>query len=378
MIIQQTNNLHINAPKTRLSYGEVAGTNIIRWQNPSGFSPSWAIQIGETNEEQTEIVLLGTGAISNGTAGSIVGTTLYDHPADTPVYGIKFSQVVFEVSTSGTTGTATPLTDGTITYQPDGEYTIFDHTAGSASYAYKTYFRNSVLTQTSLESDWITSAGYTYYSLAKLKQRIKDKMWDPTFITDDSIIDDWINEYKEQLANEVVKVNEDYSLGTVEVAFGTDGLGTISTADFVSPRRIWITYNGQDWYQSTKMNVNDFNNDQQFSSVHPYHYWIGENTIGIKPNDTGTAQIVFYRFGTTLVNDTDELPYPMRSFTTGFVEYGLANALFKDGKNQEATLKFGIANNAKQDFVNKIVPRDKTGPTQIDIVEPITGEDGWI
>jgi hypothetical protein len=334
--------------------------------------------LGETGEEQSEIVLLGTGAISAGTSGSLVGTTMYEHPTDTPIYALKYNQVVFEVSTTGTSGSASPITDGTITYQADNSFTSFDHTSGSASYAYRTYFRNSVLNVTTTESDWLTSAGYSQYSLAKLRQRIKDKLWDPTFITDDSIIDDWINEYREQMVNEVINVNEDYTLGTIEVALGTGGLGTITTGDFVSPRRVWITTNGQDWYQSTKMGVNDFNNDQQFSSVHPYHYWQGDNIIGVKPCEGGTAQIVFYRFGTVLVNDTDELPLPMRSFTTGFVEYGLGNALFKDGKTTESDRKFGMANSAKKDFVNKIVPRDKTGPTQIDIVEPTQGDDGWM
>jgi len=378
MIIKQTNDLHIGAPVTRLSHGESAGQAVIRWQNSAGFTASWGVQIGELGEEQTETSILGTATITTGTAGTLTSNLLYDHPADTPIYAIKYNQVVFEVSTSGTAGTATPITDGTITYQSDRPYTSFDHTTGSSSYAYRTYYRSSVLNVTSLESDWLTSAGYSYYSLGKLRQRIKDKIWDPTFITDDTIIDDWINEYREQMVNEIINVNEDYTLGTVEVALGTGGLGTITTGDFVSPRRVWITTNGQDWYQSTKMSVNDFNNDQQFSSVHPYHYWQGDTVIGVKPAEGGTAQIVFYRFGDPLVNDTDELPLPMRSFTTGFVEYGLGNALFKDGKTTESDRKFGMANNAKKDFVNKIVPRDKTGPTQIDIVEGVSGDDGWM
>jgi len=378
MIIKQLNDLHIGAPKTRLSHGEVSGTNIIRWENPNGLQASWAIQIGETGEEQTEVLQLGTGVISAGTSGSLTGTTMYEHPADTPVYGIKFNKVVFEVSTSGTSGTAAPITDGTVIYQGDSQYTIFDHTAGSTSYAYRTYFENTVLNLSTTESDWLTSSGYSYYSLAKLRQRIKSKLWDPTYIQDDSEIDDWVNEYKEQLVNEIININEDFTLGTVDVALGTDGKGTISTADFVSPRRIWVTWNGSDWYQSTKMNVNDFTDDEQFSTVHPYHYWEGDSVLGVRPYAVGTARVTFYRFGTVMVNDTDELPLPMRNFTTGFVEYGLANALFRDGKNQEATLKFGVANNYKKDFVNKIVPRDKTGPTNITIVEPLQGEDGWM
>jgi len=376
MIIQQTNNLHVNTTKTRLNFPVAAGTNVIRWENPNGFTASWAIQLGEQGEEQTEIVLLGTAVVA-GTAGTLTGNTLYEHPTDTPLYSIKYDQVVFEVSTTGTAGTATPITNGTITYQPDQQYTSFDHTTGSASYAYKTYYRNSVLNETTTESDWQTSGGFSFYSLGKIRQRIKDKLWDSSFLQDDQLIDDWINEYREQMINEVVSVNEDYSMGTAEVAFGTSGLGTITTEDFIQPRRVWITYNGSDKYQSTKMNVNDFYADEQFSSVHPYHYWQGDTVLGIKPSDVGTAEIVYYKFGTTLVNDNDELAQPMKTFTKGFVDYALAQAFLKDGKVNEYRDKTTEANAVKRDFVNKIVPRDKTGPTQIDIVEGISGNDDW-
>lgn len=360
-----------------MNFPVAAGTNVIRWENPNGFSASWAIQLGEQGEEQTEVILLGTAAVA-GTAGTTVGSTLYAHPTDTPVYAIKYNQVVFEVSTAGTAGTAAPITSGTITYQPDQEFTVFDHTTGSASYAYKTYYRNSVLNVTTTESDWQTSGGFSYYSLGKIRQRIKDKLWDPTYIQDDTLIDDWINEYREQMINEVVGVNEDYALGTVAVTFGTAGFGTVTTSDFMQPRRVWITYNGSDKYQSTKMNVNDFNNDQQFSSVHPYHYWKGDTEFGVKPGGLGTAEITFYRFGTVLVNDTDELAQPMKTFTKGFVDYGLAQAYLKDNKLNEYRDKTTEATSVKRDFVNKIVPRDKTGPTQVTIVEPVSGDSGWM
>ena len=70
--------------------------------------------------------------------------------------------------------------------------------------------------------------------------------------------------------------------------------------------KVWVTYNGVDKYQSTKMNVNSFLPDEQFTSNHPGHFFQGDNVIGIKPSDSaGTAELVFYRFGTTMVNDTD-------------------------------------------------------------------------
>ena len=373
MIIKVRNTLNESVPKTFTTFPEVSGTGVIRWANPTAFNASWAIQLGETGEEQTEVVLLSSSTPA-GTAGTLTANTLYEHPANTPIYGIKYNQVVFEVSNAGTAGTASPITSGTITYQPDQEFTQFDYTSGTTTDAFKTYFRNSVLSQNTTESDWITSAGFSFYSLANIRQRIKDKLWNAKWLTD-QMIDDWINEWKFQMQNEVIQVNEDYALGTVNVGFGTDGLGTITTGDFSQPRKIWINYNGVDRFQSTKMNANDYFPEQVFSESHPYHNWQGDSVFQIHPAQSGgTAEVTFYRFGTTLINDTDELPVPMRAYTKSFTDYGLAQALFKDQKSNEYSAKITEANMEKINFVGNIVPRDKTGPTMISIVEPISGD----
>ena len=177
MIVRNLNDLDSKAPITYLSNDEVTGTTIIRAKNTTGLTTGWAFQIGKTGEDKTEIVL---GTVSN--VGTLTVAALdFDHPTDTPIYGIKYNQVVFEKSTAGTIGTATPITNGTIEYQADSldrqtgqSYTIFDDTLGTTTDAYKTYFRNSVLALNSLESGWITPTGLTFYSLGKLRQRIRE------------------------------------------------------------------------------------------------------------------------------------------------------------------------------------------------------------
>lgn len=377
MIIPSRNTLANQSwiPKTYLTHTESAGTNILRWSNPNGFSASWAVQVGETGEEQTEVVLLGASTPS-GTAGTLTANTLYEHPADTPLYGVKYNQVVFERSTAGTTGTASPITDGTITYQADKNVTIFDDTSGSSSYGYRTYFRNSVLAVNSTESDWITSAGFSFYALASIRQRIKNKLWDASYIKDDSRIDEWINEWKDVMQNEVIAVNEDYALGTIEVAFDSNGYGTITTADFSQVRRMWITYDGVGTYQATKMNVNDYVPGQVFLTTRPHFHWEGDTVFKVLPDESGgTAQLEIYRFGTTMVNDTDTLPQTIRPFTKSFVDYGVAQAAFLDEKLDLYDRKIAEANIEKGQFVNKLVPRDKTGPQMIDLVESVSGFD---
>jgi hypothetical protein len=374
MILKQINDLHLGVPVTRLTDNEVAGTNVLRWQNPNGFGSSWAVQIGVTGAEQTEVAVLAA-ATPAGTAGTLTTNTLYEHPVDTPVYAIKYDQVVFERSTDGTQGTASPLTDGTITYQADGTVTQFDDVSGSSSYGYRTYLRNSVLNVTSVESDWLTSTGFDFYSLASLRRRIKGKLWNADWL-DDDLLDDWLNECKDMMVNKAIQVNKDYALGTTSISFGTDGFGTITIGDFSQIRKVEVTTDNSNYYLSTKMDINDFVPDQSFSSTHPYHAWRGDNIMYFRPSSaSGTARITFYRLGTTMVNETDVLPLPMRPFTHIFVNYAKAQALSKDEKETEAQAEMRRVDFQMEEFVSSLDPRDKSSQTMIDIVEPTTGGD---
>src|SRR3990167_4082810 len=282
MIIRAQNTLGEDSPKTYLMNTEAAGTTIFRLRNTNGFGSSWAVQIGNTGEEQTEVLIL-SGNPGAGTLGTTTAVSRFEHPSDTPVYAIKYNQVVFERSTDGTTGTAAPMTDGTITYQADSLFTLFDDTSGSSTYAYRTYFRNSVLGVNTTESDWWIPAGLSFYALGKIRERTKSKLWDHKFLGDnaDDDIDDWTNELKDKLMNAAIQANEDYNLGTVDVGFGTAGLGTITTGDFKQPRRVWVTYNGNDFYQSTKMEANDDFPDRNYVSTNPKHYWFGNDVIQV-------------------------------------------------------------------------------------------------
>ena len=375
MLIQQKNTLAETAQKTYTTFAEVAGTNILRWQNPSGFNASWAIQVGETGLDQTEIALLGASTPS-GTAGTLTGNDLYAHPPMTPIYAIKYDQIVFEVSTSGTAGTAAPITDGTIAITPDSQFTQFDHTNGSLSYAYKTYYRNSVLGSTSAESDWIVGT-VPMYAVGGLVQRVREKLWHSDFVTDD-MIKNWLSEWNEHLNNLAIQSNEDYNLGSVSVAFsGTAEYGTITNDDFKQIRRVWMTTDGNNYYQATKMDINRFLPTETFYETRPYFFMYGDNVIGRRPNDSsGTAGIIYYRINTKLVNDYDFLPLPARSYSKSFVDYALIQAQFKDSKiglQEKLTMEKALEDNYRQ----QIAPRSKAGPVYIDIVDTTGGELGY-
>ena len=378
MIIKARNTLPLDSERTLLTHSEASGVTALRWKNPNAAAANWGIQIGETGEEQTEVRVLSSDTPA-GTAGTITAATDYEHPADIALYFIKYDQVVFQKSASGTSGAATSITNGTITSQADSEFTIFDDTGGVSTDAYKTLFRSSGLSSNSTVSDFITTAGFPYYSLGKLRQRVRDKLWNADFIKEDQMVDDWINEWVQEMTMTAVDVNEDYSLGTSDVAFGTSGtpqiaLGTITDTNFKKIRRLWVTYNGQDFFRAQKTENPVIHQNQIFNTTHPHYYMYGDNVFGIEPSDTGTARLVTYNSGTTLNSDTDELPVYMRGYTKSFVDYAFSQALFKDQKFQQANVKEGIARNQLEKFKKELVPRNQSGQTMIDVVESIGEE----
>lgn len=376
MIIRVQNNLADFSEKSFLSFPESAGVGTIRVSNINAYASNWAVQIGATGQEQSEIKLIGAGAIS-GTSLVLTANTSYSHPVDTPVYAIKYDQIIFKRSTSGTSGVATALTDGTVSIKPDSLHTVFDDTTGASTYAYRATFRNSVTGDVSTDSDWITPAGFNWYALANIRERVKSKLFSAGYIKDDAEIDSWINEHLESMNAAAVDVNEDYALGTVDVAFAAStGLGTITSSDFLFPVRIFITYDGVNYFQGGKMKHNDYAPNEVFNATHPYVSFRGDTVFEVKPNETaGTASIVYQRLFTPLTNDTDEIPMYMRNHTSGFVSAALAQALKKDDKWQEAKAEEAVAVRQLQAFKVAISPRMRTGQTFIDMIEATSGDD---
>jgi len=373
MIIKVENTLTEKAQGTDLSFPEASGQAVIRWKNPNGFAASWAVQVGKTGIERSEVGLLGTAAV-DGTAGTLTANLTYDHAADTPVYAIKYDQVVFERSITGTSGVAAPMTDGTITIQADSIHTQFDDTSGSPSYAYKAYFRNSVLNTTTTESDWLTSSP-SFYSLGKIRERAKRKMLNAKSLTNDQI-DDWVNEWLEDMTNTLIDVNEDYALGTTEIGFtGTAQQGTITAVDFKQVRRAWHK-TGDTWYRMTKQELTGYNPDETFNETNPFYNMKGDNVIERKPHEvTGTIGLTYYKLNAVLDSDADLLPVAMRGYTRSFVRYCEAQAKKEDNKEQEAERLEAQADMAKERFKSEMTNRNKSGPSYIEIVEGMPNED---
>ncbi len=370
--IRVGNNLQELAVKTFVSSPATTAGTSIAVANTNSFIANWAIQIGNTGEEQAEVQTINN--ISGLALRTNAGLT-FDHPTDTPIYAIRYDQVIFKRSTSGTAGTATPLSNGTVTYQPDQLFTQLEDINAQSGYAYKASFRNSIDAEETADSDWLDFTGYSFYSRSKIRDRVKGKLYDSGFIKDDETINDWINEWLENMNNAAVHVNQDYSLGTVDVSFGTAGLGTITATDYKDIRRLWFTTDAVNFYVAQRISQTDFDPQQVFSASAPAYYPYGDNVFGVKPDGSvGTARISYYTLPVVMNDDGDELPVVMRGYSKSFVDYGLSQALQVDGKPGEAEKKMRDAENALSLFVSDITPRSNSGPRFIKITDDVSGE----
>lgn len=366
-----------DSQKTYLGASYSTGAGTIGVKNINAFTPSWAIQLGKTGEETSEIVLLGT-ATPSGTNLILSGTLKYDHSTDTPVYAIKYNQLIFEVSTTGTSGAATPISAGTVNITSDSQYTQFDHTAGLTTYAYKVKYYNSALDESTTESDWIVPTGYSSYSLSKMRERVKRRLLSANYIQKDEVIDDWINEWLEKMTNAAIDVNRDYLIGTTSITFSANQqYGTVTATDYKEIRKIsMVTSSGT--ATMNRMNINDFRDDQVFTESFPHYYWIGDTVLGRKPIDNaGTAIVYYYKRPTILSNDADEIPVSMQNYTKSFVDYAYAQACFLDQKDEKGYAFINMANAELAQFKQEIAPRWKSGIQHVTVVTPLSSEDDF-
>lgn len=351
-----------------------AGGTSIPVRNINPFSADSAVQIGKTGESQSEIRVV-SGVPASGTINLTSGLT-YDHSLDTPIFDIHFDQIIFLRSTAGTAGTATAI--GTVSITPNSEFTDFDDTTGVATYAYKTQFKNSVTGDLSSESDWFVPGGPTFYSLQALRGRMKEALTNANYLKGDETINDWINEWVEQMTNGAIKVNQGYSIGTVDIAFGTTGLGTITAQDFKTLNKLDITTDGINYYSSREIPLNSFTAGDTYPSGAPRHAWEGDTTFRVMPAGVGTARVTYSKLATRLVDDTDELPLSLRSYTTSCVEYCLYRAFDNDQKRDFAQDHYSKFAKLQSDFIKEITPRDYSGVRTIDLTEGLSGSDDLV
>ncbi len=358
--------------QTYLGSVVVAGNTSALVRNPSGFNTNWFQQIGQTGEETAEILPISSIAgtvMSFGTATSNPGGTfLYPHAVDTPLYQIHYDQIVIYRSTAGTGGAFGSL--GVTNITPDNPFTNYNDPTGAQGYAYYVQYYNSVNGDLSGSSSVFIPGGPTYYSLQKIRQRVKDKLYSAGFVRDDNLITDWVNEWYEIMQNAAVKVNENYMLGSATYGFGTNGLGTITDTSYKQLVKLEVSWDGQNFFPSTQQDFSDFSERDYFDMYNPQHAWRGETVFEVLPHNTaGTVNAYYATRFTPLVNDSDELTQTLKAYTTGAVEYCLSVAYGLDQKDAESQQHYQMYDAMKKDFIAEVTPRDVSSVKMINVID---------
>jgi len=162
--------------KSYLANPYSVGVTSIIVKNADRFAANDRIMIGEMGTETAEVVT--ASAVNADNLTLTVGTTLYAHSADDPVYVMSFDQVRFYRSTdSGSTYSL--LVTKNMDVDNLSLQTIYDDTQGTSAYYYKTSFYHSVSTLESAQSDPIKATGWRREQVGNIIDEILKEVGDP-------------------------------------------------------------------------------------------------------------------------------------------------------------------------------------------------------
>lgn len=227
MVIPVYNPSTDNLERSYLTQGISLGVSAITVDNNNNFAQNDRIMIGEMGREKTEIVTV-TGAVSAGQSLTI-GTTVFPHEANEPVTRLRYDQVKYYRSTTGSSGTYTLLTTVAMDVDNADLLTNYDDVSGVASYYYKVTLYNSISTLESSLSDPIAGSGYSRNSVGFMIDEILREVGDQNEeFTDRTEILGWFNEVNDDL---LLKVRRPYSFLHTRVAISrvantASGVGT--------------------------------------------------------------------------------------------------------------------------------------------------------
>jgi hypothetical protein len=244
-----------NLPFTYLSADEAVGQTTLSVISEVGFVAADYVLVGDWETESVEI-----RKISSTSAGAIVtDATTYLHPRGTKITLIPYNQIVVSRSTDGTTYAALSAID----IQPDSQYTVLVRPTDATTDYYKTRFYNSTTLVYSEYSDVVIGSGYTYNTVAAIKDRALSQMGEKVdpLITD-AFLNDSLWEARRELDNDPkvlrysFRTKTNYNLGGIVPGTNTATLPT-DLRDPHSVKNILGVRIGKDNQQLTYVDWND-------------------------------------------------------------------------------------------------------------------------
>lgn len=177
MIITAFNPLTDGLEKTFLSQSYPISVTSVEVKNNQRLNSNDRLLLGEMGLSQTEIITAGAPN-ANGTTLAI-GSTLFSHPANTPIYQLQFDQVKFYRSTTGATGTYTVIATVNLDVTSSDLQTTYNDNSAQTGYYYKVSMFNSVsLVESALSDPIPATEGWTTnqvgYTIDQIYREISD------------------------------------------------------------------------------------------------------------------------------------------------------------------------------------------------------------
>lgn len=203
MVITSYNSTTEQLEKTFLTQPVSAGVTSLTVKNNNKLAANDRIMVGEMGLEKTEI--LTVTSVSGGTA-VVSGATVFSHDADDPIYQLRFDQVKFYRSTTGSTGTYTLLTTVAMDVDNAEKITTYDDTTGVSTYYYKISYYHSISTLESSLSDPVPGTGYARNTVGYLVDEVLRLVGDDNEkITDRTEIIGWMNDCSDDMLSRAVR-----------------------------------------------------------------------------------------------------------------------------------------------------------------------------
>lgn len=174
MVIPVINPETIDLEKSYLADPVAAEVTSLTVKNNNRFAANDRIMIGEMGQEKTEVVTVS--AVSGGTVLT-VGTTVFEHAADAPVYKLLFDQVKFYRATS-LNGSYSVISTQNLDVDNANLTTSYDDVSGTISHYYKFTFYHSVSAVESSFSDPISGGGYRRNQVGNIVDEILQEVSD--------------------------------------------------------------------------------------------------------------------------------------------------------------------------------------------------------